>query len=66
MPQERRWCKYCARMTWHHREWRFPRSQGWGLIALLALPFVWWYDPWNWMTCDRRAREELAKCGFNE
>ncbi|MGA2704608.1 MAG: hypothetical protein ABSH35_26375 [Isosphaeraceae bacterium] len=40
MPEERRWCKHCARMTWHRREWTFPRSPGLALIALLALPLV--------------------------
>jgi len=33
-------------------------------VASLAL--VWWYDPWDCMTCDRRAREELVKQGFDE
>ncbi len=33
------------------REWTFQRSHRWVLIALLALPFVWWYDPWNFSAC---------------
>jgi len=66
MPQERRWYQDCAKVTLHHREWTFPRSHRWALIALLALPFLWWCDPWVCMTCDRRAREKLVKRGFDE
>lgn len=66
MSVERRWRKHCAKVTWHRREWTFPRSHRWALIALLASPFVWCYDPWECMTCDRRAREELVKHRFDE
>jgi len=58
MPVDRRWCKHCVKVTWHLREWSFPRSPALGLIALLALPIVWWYDPWDWTVCDRRAKRE--------
>ena len=44
MLLKRRWCKDYAKVTWHRREWSFPRSPGLALIALLALPLVWWYD----------------------
>ncbi len=66
MPLERRWCKHSARVTWHRREWTFSRSQRWALIALLALPFVWWYDPWDCTVCDRRARRELVSRGSDD
>jgi len=45
-------------VTWHRREWWFPRSHRWALVALLALPLLWLCDPW--------AREELVKRGFDE
>ncbi len=61
MALERRWCKHCARMTWHRREWTFPRSPGLALMALLALPLVRWYDPWDCTACDRRARRDLSE-----
>ena len=65
MPRELCLCQHCGMATWHYREWTFPRSPGLTLLSLLVLPLVWWYDPWDFAVCGRRARRELVKRGFH-
>jgi len=45
------------------KSWELPEATR---QAMLALPFVWWYDSRDCTVCDRRARYEQVSRGSDD